>query len=64
LDHTFKLDSDIDLAVEMPREAWWKWFLKLGEELDFPVDLVPLGKIKQGFREIILEYGEVLYEKE
>jgi len=64
LDYTFKLDSDIDLAVEMPREAWWKWFLKLGEVLEFPIDLVHLSKIKPGFRKIILEFGEELYEKE
>ena len=64
LDHTFKLDSDIYLAVEMPAEAWWKWYLKLGEVLRFSIDLVHLGKINEGFREIILEFGEVLYEKE
>jgi len=63
LDHTFKLDSDIDLGVEMPAAAWWKWYLKLGETLDFPIDLVHLGKIKTEFREIILEFGEVLYEE-
>jgi predicted nucleotidyltransferase len=64
LDHTFKLDSDIDLAVEMSSSAWWKWYLKLGEKLDFPIDLVHLGKIQPGFREIILEFGEVLYDEE
>jgi len=64
LDHTFKLDSDLDLAVEMPSAAWWEWYLKLGEVLQFPIDLVNLGKIKQGFREIILEFGEVIYEDE
>ncbi len=64
LDHTFKLDSDIDLAVEMPVAAWWKWYLKLGETLDFPIDLVHLQKIGEDFREIILEFGEVIYEKE
>jgi predicted nucleotidyltransferase len=64
LDHTFKLDSDIDLAVEMPAAAWWKWYLKLGEKLDFPIDLVHLGKISEEFREIILQFGEVIYEKE
>jgi len=64
LDHTFKLDSDIDLAVAMPAEAWWKWYLKLGETLKFPIDLVHLGKINEGFREIILEFGEVIYDQE
>ncbi len=64
LDHTFKLDSDIDIAVEMPSAAWWKWYLKLGETLNFPIDLVNLAKIRPGFREIILQFGEVLYEKE
>jgi len=64
LDHTFKLDSDIDLAVEMPAAAWWKWYLKLGETLNFPIDLVHLGKIKTGFREIIFQFGEVLYDQE
>jgi hypothetical protein len=34
LDHTFKLDSDI----EMPSAAWWEWYLKLGETLNFPID--------------------------
>lgn len=64
LDHTFKLDSDIDLAVEMPVTAWWKWYLKLGKALDFPIDLVHLDKVNKGFRKIILEFGEVIYEKE
>ena len=63
LDHTFKPDSDLDLAVEMPYDDWWKWHLKLGEVLDFPIDLVNLRYVKQGFREIILEFGEVLYDK-
>jgi len=64
LDHTFKLDSDIDLAVEMPSAAWWKWYLKLGEMLNFPIDLVHLGKINEGFREMIFQFGEVIYENE
>lgn len=64
LEDTFKLNSDIDLAVDMSSAVWWKWFLKLGEELDFPIDLVHLSKIKPGFRKSILEFGEVLYEKE
>ncbi len=64
LDHTFKLDSDIDIAVEMPSTAWWEWYLKLGETLNFPIDLVNLAKIRPGFRTIILQFGEVLYEKE
>lgn len=63
LEDTFKLDSDLDLAVEMPSPAWWEWYLKLGETLKFPIDLVSLHHIKQGFREIILEFGEVLYEE-
>jgi predicted nucleotidyltransferase len=63
LDHTFKLDSDLDLAVEMPAEAWWKWYLKLGETLTFPIDLVHLGKINEDFREIIFQFGEVIYEQ-
>jgi hypothetical protein len=29
-----------------------------------PVDLVNLAKIRSGFRAIILQFGEVLYEKE
>ncbi len=53
LDHTFKLDSDIDIAVEMPSAAWWEWYFKLGEVLQFPIDLVRLGKINESFREII-----------
>lgn len=64
LDHTFKPDSDIDLAVNMPSQAWWEWYLKLGETLQFPIDLVHLNKIKAGFRKIILEFGEVLYDQE
>jgi predicted nucleotidyltransferase len=64
LDQTFKLDSDLDLAVEMPSAAWWEWYLKLGEVLHFPIDLVNLRYVRQGFREIILEFGEVLYDTE
>lgn len=64
LDHTFKRDSDIDLAVEMPSQSWWEWYLKLGEKLNFPIDLVHLRYIQQGFREIILQFGEVLYDDE
>jgi len=41
----------------------WKWYLKLGETLNFPIDLVHLGKISEGFREIIFQFGEVIYEK-
>lgn len=64
LDHTFKLGSDIDIAVEMPSTAWWEWYLKLGEVLQFPIDLAHLGKINKGFREIIFQFGEVLYDQE
>ncbi|MDZ7361571.1 MAG: nucleotidyltransferase domain-containing protein [candidate division KSB1 bacterium] len=64
LDHTFKLDSDIDIAVDMPSAAWWEWYLKLGEVLQFPIDLVHLDKINEGFREIIFQFGEVLYDQE
>ncbi len=64
LDHTFKLDSDLDLAVEMPSAVWWEWYLKLGEVLQFPIDLVHIGKIGEGFREIIFQFGEVLYDQE
>lgn len=38
----------------------WKWYLKLGETLDFPIDLVHLQKIGDDFRELILEFGEVI----
>lgn len=62
LDHTFDLDSDLDLAVVMPAENWWNWHLRLGEVLDFPIDLVNLKRIKPGFHEIISEFGEVLYD--
>jgi predicted nucleotidyltransferase len=63
LDEAFGLKSDIDLAVDMPTDKWWEWYLKLGEELDFPIDLVHLRRIAPGFRESILEFGEVLYDK-
>lgn len=64
LEETFKLDSDLDLAVVMPSRAWWEWYLKLGETLHFPIDLVNLRYVRPGFREIIMEFGEVLYDEE
>ncbi|NUO82598.1 nucleotidyltransferase domain-containing protein [candidate division KSB1 bacterium] len=35
LEHTFKQNPDIDRAVEMPPAAWWEWYLRLGEALEF-----------------------------
>lgn len=64
LDHTFKTDSDLDLAVAMPAAVWWEWYIKLGEALQFPIDLVNLEKISSGFRDVILQFGEVLYDEE
>ena len=58
--------SDIDIAVEGVASA--QDFLRLYEEAaemtDYPLDVVELEKIEPEFRDIILEHGRLVYERE
>lgn len=63
-DHTFDLNSDLDLAVVMPYKNWWQWYQRLGQALNFPIDLINFRHVQPGFRESIMEFGEVLYDAE
>lgn len=60
---SFQLKSDIDIAVEMPFDSYWKWYLDIEDDLNFPIDLVNLKMINPSFKKFIFEHGKILYEK-
>jgi predicted nucleotidyltransferase len=58
--------SDIDIAVEgiNDPETWSRMEREVESIVTFPLDLVPLDRIRTEFRSQILESGEVVYERE
>lgn len=57
--------SDIDIAVEgiHDQQLWSDMERDLEKMLTFPLDLVPLDRIRPEFRDQILARGKVVYER-
>jgi len=56
--------SDIDIAVEgIKEEEFLRAYADCMMEFDFEIDLKPLEKLTSLFRKMVLEKGEVIYEK-
>ena len=56
--------SDIDIVVEGIREReFLRAYADCMMKFDFEIDLKPLEKLKGLFRKMVLEKGEVIYEK-
>ncbi len=60
----FDEGSDIDLAVEgLPMEAHFRVACELERDEEFSLDLQRWEELGEEFRELLLLYGRVLYEK-
>ena len=64
---TNEVQSDFDIAVDASKPEF-KLVEKLNEELDhasglYSVDVVYLPECDQGFRDIVLKGGKVIYER-
>jgi len=56
-DGTANESSDIDLAVEIPPEFFFKYYVELEERLSKPVDLRLLSSLTDKFRERVERKG-------
>jgi predicted nucleotidyltransferase len=57
--------SDIDIAVEgITEEEFLRTYADCMTEFDFEIDLKPLERLRGLFRKMVLEKGEIIYEKE
>ena len=61
----FQPYSDIDLAVEgvVDAQRFFALLADAEQETRFPVDIVQLERMEPEFREVILEKGQVVYER-
>ncbi len=61
----FEARSDIDIAVEgIKEEEFLQVYADCMMEFDFEIDLKPLEKLKGLFKKMVLEKGEIIYERE
>jgi len=62
-DHAFRINSDIDLAVEgIEKQNFCRAYADLIMALDWPIDLKPIEELKTRFKKNIFQQGKIIYE--